>query len=156
MLSESQLSHSRISAVQNNRVELALFVQEHILFLCHHFHGFSSWGDIPYNWHLFGNVYTHALPPAVAPGEYIPLLVVLVDGASDRIVARRGLRLPPNFGKTLHDALRAQAMEPFSYGRFHLQVLHIHQEFPTPEDLLTKAQASCVFDAITTQRHRHN
>src|SRR5712664_1423590 len=81
VMSETRLSQNRVEALQNNRIELALFVQEQILFVCHRFHGFSSWGDIPYNWHLFGDV----LPAEVAPGEYIPLLVVLVDSTHDRI-----------------------------------------------------------------------
>ncbi|BCL83642.1 hypothetical protein ccbrp13_61070 [Ktedonobacteria bacterium brp13] len=156
VLSETQLSQSRIEAMQNNRIELALFVQEHILFLCYHFHGFSSWGDIPYNWHVFGGVPTNILPPEVAPGESVPLLTVLVDSTSDRIVARRGLRLSPGFGKTLHEALRSQAVAPFSYKCFDQHVLRIHQEFPLSEDLVERAQVCCVFEARSAQRDQNN
>ena len=156
VLSDTQLSPSRIEAVQNNKIELALVVREQILFLCHCFQGFASWGDIPYNWHLFADVHTDLLPSEVGPGEYIPLLVVLVDATSDRIVARRGLRLPPGFARSLHGALRAQALAPFSYERFDQQVVRIHQEFPMPEDLAERAQVACVIEARTAQRDQRN
>lgn len=156
VLSEAQLSQRRIRAVQNNGIELALFVQEQILFLCHHFHGFASWGDIPYNWHLFGGVHMPMLPSVVAPGEYVPLLVVLVDATHDRIVARRGLRLPPLFGTTLHEALCSQAVAPFNYERFDQHIARIHQEFPLPEDVAKMARVSCVFEAVSTQHDQKN
>jgi hypothetical protein len=156
VLCQPDLSRSHIQAVQRNRIELALVVREQILFLCHHFYGFSPWEDIPYNWHLPGNEQVLRYPPLVAPGEFLPLLVVLVEATTSRIVARRGLRLPPGFSKVLHDALRVQALAPFNLMEFDQRRERLRQEFPTAKELTALAQAACVIEAKPEQNDRRN
>jgi hypothetical protein len=95
-------------------------------------------------------------PPPVAPGEFLPLLVVLVEATTSRIVARRGLRLPPAFSKALHDALRVQAAAPFDVAEFDQRRVRIQQEFPTAKELTALAQVTCVIEATTEQRDMKN
>jgi len=156
VLCQPHLSHSRIQAVRQNTIELALVVREQILFLCHHFYGFASWEELPYNWHLPADEQALMYPPPVAPGEFLPLLVVLVEATTSCIVARRGIRLPPTFSKTLHDALRAQAAAPFDMAEFDQRRVRIRQEFPTAEELTALAQAACVIEAKTEQSDMRN
>lgn len=156
VLCQSDLSLSRIQAVQRNKIELALVVREQILFLCYHFHGFASWEDSPYNWHLLANEQARMYPPPVASGEFLPLLVVLVEATTSRIVARRGLRLPPAFSKALHNALRMQVLAPFNVADFDQRRVRMYQEFPTARELATLSQAACVIEAKTEQGDMRN
>ncbi|HLZ60244.1 MAG TPA: hypothetical protein VKR06_25110, partial [Ktedonosporobacter sp.] len=156
LLSGSHLSPRQIDAVRQNRIELALLVRKNLFFFCYHIAGFAPWGDIPYNWHLIDDEQARTFPPDVAPSEYLPLLIVLVESTTQRIVGRRGIRLPPMFGKTLHDALRVQAHAAFNNRDFEQRIDRMQEEFWRPEDLAAVAQVACVIESWAEQKSREN
>jgi hypothetical protein len=150
-----RLAPARIDAVQYGRLQMALFARGSLLLLCCHFDGYGEWFDIPYNWHLLPEQ-VRVIPPEVAPGAYLPFLVVLVDSQTMRIVGRRGSRFPPGFGRALHDALRAQSRSAFALEDFDRLIGRIHQEFPSPVDVLAVAQSAFVTNSRADRQALRN
>jgi hypothetical protein len=102
-----------VDAVRRGPAEFALIVRPPVIVLAYRFGDSIPWGDAPYSWHLQPE-FRQLVPAAVVAPDARALLWITLVGAEDGIIhAQRGMTLAPAFTRELHDAVRAQAMNPF-------------------------------------------
>ena len=122
---ELTLSHrgvtDRLAAdVERAEAEFSLVVEGPWIVLCYRIGDSSPWSSAsPFNWHMTpegGRVVPAEveLSPETYARLWSTLWISLVDAESGVIRVRRAVALCPEFTRALHNAIRAQALEPFS------------------------------------------
>ena len=137
----SNIRDDMIDEVRRGQAEFAMIVEHPVIVLAYRFGNSIPWGDAPYSWHLQPASW-RVVPPLGHSPEARALLWVSLVGADDGIIrAQRGLTLSPGFSRTLHDAIRTQAMMTFDPAKCTSAVSKIFLNHPSPVDRLSLAVA---------------
>jgi len=128
-----------VNAVRRGPAEFALIVETQVIVLAYRFGEAIPWNDVPYSWHLQLEE-RRAIPAVVPSPEARSLLWITLVGARDGIIhAQRGMTLAPPFTRTLHQAIRAQAMNAFDPEECTRAISSIYLKYPGTVDRLTRA-----------------
>lgn len=132
-----------LEAFQAGPLDLGLVVDGPAILLTHKLEGIADdWAVAAFSWFLERPA-DRKLPPDEAPGEPIPLEMVLVNPVTGLVLALRTVRLPADFAAALHEAIRKQAAAQWpgnaGFDR-HLDRLLSRE---TAEDLYLRATARC-------------
>jgi hypothetical protein len=130
-----------VNEVRRGQAELALIVELPLIVLVYRFGESIAWDDVPYSWHL--QPPSWRVVPSVDPSPQArALLWVNLVGAEDGVIhAQRGLTLAPSFTRSLHEAIRAQALMPFDSDECTTAVSKVFLNYPSTIDRLALAQA---------------
>ncbi len=140
-LCRSDINASLIHQVRYGQSEFALIVEPPVIVLAYRFGQSDSWNDISYSWHLQPEEW-RGVPSVVLSPEARVLLWITLVGSEDGIIhAQRGVTLSPRFTRTLHTAIRNQAMIAFNPEECTTAVSKIFLWYPTPVDRLALAIA---------------
>jgi hypothetical protein len=141
-------TNAEVEAARKGRVELALYhTSDHeVLMLAYRVlvdgREVIPWSDAPYSWHAIP-AERRAHPP-VLTGEQRPVLELhLVDTKTGLLRALRRVSMSPEFGRTLHAAISAQAArspDPASYNA-RLELLYGRMDAAT---IAASAVGRCV------------
>jgi hypothetical protein len=149
---ELALFHAEIDAdlvdeVRRGAAEFALIVEPQVIVLAYRFGERIPWQDIPYSWHL--QPPERQVVPAVVPSpEARSLLWITMVGARDGVIhAQRGMTLSPSFTRTLHTAIRDQAVGAFDPEQCTVAISSIYLEYPRIVDRLSIAAARTMGNA---------
>ena len=106
--------------VRQGEVELALIVELPLIVVAYRFGQSIPWNDVPYSWHLQPMSW-RVIPTLKSSLETRALLWITLVGANDGLIhAQRGVTLSPCFTRSLHEAVRAQAMMAFDPDDMHI------------------------------------
>lgn len=133
-----------IEDVHSGTVELALgsYHDQDVLVLFFRI-GRQPWSGAPYTWHMVPSS-EQTLPPGVSGEERAILNIVLVDTDTGLVLALRTVTMPPEFSRTLHEQITAQAARPFKQSTYDWQLRDLYKRYPTTSALLETATARCV------------
>lgn len=130
-----------INEVRRGEAELALIVEPPLIVLTYHFGASIPWNDVPYSWHL-QPVSWRVIPTVDPSPEARALLWITLVGTEDGLIhAQRGVTLSPSFTRTLHGAIRAQALTAFDPGECTSAISKVFLNYPSIADRLLLAQA---------------
>jgi hypothetical protein len=130
-----------VSDVQRGEAELALIVELPLVVLAYRFGDSIPWVDVPYSWHLQPASW-RVVPSVDYSPEARALLWVTLVGAADGVIhAQRGLTLAPGFTRSLHQAIRAQALMPFDPDECTTAISKVFLGYPSTADRLALAEA---------------
>jgi hypothetical protein len=115
-LFRSAVPEEVVNDIRRGETELALIVEPPLIVLTYRFGTTIPWNDVPYSWHLQPSSWR--VVPTVDPSpEARALLWITLVGAEDGIIhAQRGVTLSPGFTRSLHTAIRTQALTAFDPG----------------------------------------
>jgi hypothetical protein len=103
-----------VQDVKSGEAEFAVVTRPSVIVLAYRFGETLPWNDVPYCWHM-QPAHWRTVPAWEASPETRALLWITLVGAHDGIIhAQRGMTLAPEFTRTLHTAIRAQARMPFN------------------------------------------
>jgi hypothetical protein len=140
-LFQSNICRETVSDVRMGEVELALIVELPLIVLAYRFGDAISWDDVPYSWHLQPASW-RVVPSLASSPEARALLWITLVGADDGIIhAQRGVTLSPGFTRSLHHAIRAQALMPFDPDGCTNAISKVFLEYPGTVDRLSLAEA---------------
>jgi hypothetical protein len=143
----SDICEKMVDGVRRGQAEFAIIVEHPVLVLAYRFGQSIPWGDVPYSWHV-QPVSWRVVPALDQSPEARTLLWISLVGAEDGIIrAQRGLTLSPGFTRTLHDAIRAQAMMAFDSAKCASVISKIFLNYPSTVDRLSLAAAQTVGNA---------
>ena len=130
-----------VQDVRRGEVELALIVEPPLIVVTYRFGRSIPWNDVPYSWHL------QPMPWRVIPNlesslETRALLWITLVGANDGIIhAQRGVTLAPPFTRSLHGAIRTQALMAFDAEDCTSAISKIFLNYSSTVDRLALAEA---------------
>lgn len=140
-LCRSDINRDLIHEVRCGPSEFALLVEPPVIVLAYRFGESSPWNDISYCWHLQPEEW-RVIPAVAQSSEARALLWITLVGSEDGIIhAQRGVTLSPSFTRTLHTAIRNQALHAFHPEECTAAVSKIFLWYPTPMDRLALAVA---------------
>jgi hypothetical protein len=119
--------------VEEAPVEFALTIDGPAIYLLFRFAGWS-WNYCAYSWHLLeDDPRARVLPPEPRDGaSHAALSIFLVDIQTGILRAMRVCSFSRPFTKKLHDAIRAQARQPFDRDAYARHVDRIDDKRTTP------------------------
>ena len=118
-------------------VELALYVEQSILFLLFRIVDTCEWSDVAHNIHQLKA--TEQMIPADAPGSRARIQLTLVNADSGVIMAKRSLTIGPAMTQALRHTLQEQLDTPCSRSEYETQVRHIYAKYPDSDAMLKDA-----------------
>lgn len=138
---------AEIRAVQSGPVRFALTPlrdKPSLLFLLFTFQGAIPWADAPYH-------------VGLEPADRRPTLdtlsdekdrrltpsILLVDRATTIVHALRVVSFSPRFSRALNELVRHQLDEPFDQHAHDQALARAYQQYPKPQDMLSKRVAHC-------------
>jgi hypothetical protein len=137
----SDIREDVVNEVRRGEVELALIVELPLIVLTYRFGQSIPWDDVPYSWHL-QPVSWRVVPSVERSLESRALLWITLVGAEDGIIhAQRGVTLSPSFTRSLHGAIRTQAMMAFDPEECTRAVSKVFLNYPTTVDRLALTEA---------------
>lgn len=137
----SDIREDVVNEVRRGEVELALIVELPLIVLTYRFGQSVPWDDVPYSWHL-QPVSWRVVPSVERSLESRALLWITLVGAEDGIIhAQRGVTLSPSFTRSLHGAIRTQALMAFDPEECTTAVSKVFLNYPTTVDRLALAEA---------------
>ena len=127
--------------VRRGEVELALIVELPLIVLTYRFGQSIPWNDVPYSWHLQPMTW-RVIPCLESSLETRALLWITLVGANDGIIhAQRGVTLSPSFTRSLHGAIRTQALMAFDAEDCTSAISKVFLNYPSTVDRLALAEA---------------
>jgi hypothetical protein len=130
-----------VNEVRRGEAELALIVERPLIVLTYRFGASIPWNDVPYSWHL-QPVSWRVIPTVDPSPEARALLWITLVGTEDGVIhAQRGVTLSPSFTRTLHGAIRTQALMAFDPGECTSAISKVFLNYPSTADRLLLAQA---------------
>jgi hypothetical protein len=140
-LCRADITDELIHEVRRGESEFALIVEPPVIVLAYRFGQSNSWNDVSYCWHLQPEDWR--VVPSVDPSpEARALLWITLVGSEDGMIhAQRGVTLSPHFTRTLHTAIRNQAMSAFNPDECTTAVSKIFLRYPALADRLALAVA---------------
>jgi hypothetical protein len=99
------------------------------------------WDDVPYSWHLQPKSWRLIPPAEQSPESRALLWITLVDAEDGIIYAQRGVTLSPGFTRSLHGAIRAQALMNFDPEMCTSAISKVFLNYPRVADRLSLATA---------------
>jgi len=137
----SDIREDVVNEVRRGEVELALIVELPLIVVTYRFGQSIPWNDVPYSWHL-QPVSWRVVPSVERSLESRALLWITLVGAEDGIIhAQRGVTLSPSFTRSLHGAIRTQALMAFDPEECTTAVSKVFLNYPTTVDRLALAEA---------------
>jgi hypothetical protein len=137
----SHISTDLIHDIRSGQSEFALVVEPPVIVLAYRFGQSSPWNDVSYCWHLQPEEW-RKVPSVAESSEARTLLWITLIGSEDGIIyAQRGVTLSPAFTRSLHLAIRNQAMNAFHPEECTAALSKVFLSYPTPADRLTLAIA---------------
>jgi hypothetical protein len=137
----SDIREDVVNEVRRGEVELALIVELPLIVVTYRFGQSIPWNDVPYSWHL-QPVSWRVVPSVERSLESRALLWITLVGADDGIIhAQRGVTLSPSFTRSLHGAIRTQALMAFDPEECTTAVSKVFLNYPTTVDRLALAEA---------------
>jgi hypothetical protein len=140
LIAMQHLRPEEIEAVRSARASFAFTVIKDVLVFQYRFGSVLSWSDAAYTWHKV-SVAEQQLPPEVAGEQRAMLEIVLIEATTGIVKVIRAVSFSPTFTRRLHQAIRQQAVRPFSPD-YDSQVRQIFAAFSSSQ-LRHKAIASC-------------
>ena len=127
--------------MRRGEVELALIVELPLIVLTYRFGQSIPWNDVPYSWHM-QPVSWRVVPSVERSLESRALLWITLVGADDGIIhAQRGVTLSPSFTRSLHGAIRTQALMAFDPEECTSAISKVFLNYPTTVERLALAEA---------------
>jgi hypothetical protein len=137
----SDIRDDVVNEVRRGVVELALIVELPLIVLNYRFGQSIAWNDVPYSWHMQPASW-RIVPSVDHSPESRALLWITLVGADDGIIhAQRGVTLSPSFTRSLHGAIRAQALMAFDPEECTSAISKVFLNFSTTVDRLALAEA---------------
>jgi hypothetical protein len=128
-----------VDDVRRGPAEFALIEKHPVIVLAYRFGESIVWNNVPYSWHLQPEP-RRVIPSMHHSEEERTLLWITLVGAADGIIlAQRGMTLSPAFTRSLHDAIRNQAMSPFNASECTEAISSIYLSKRSTLDLLAMA-----------------
>ncbi len=130
-----------VHEVRRGEAELALIVELPLIVVTYRFGHFIPWNDTPYSWHLQPMAW-RVIPDSEPSLETRVLLWITLVGANDGIIhAQRGVTLSPSFTRSLHGAIRTQALMAFDAEECTSAISRVFLNYPSTPDRLALATA---------------
>ena len=137
----SNIEDDVVYDVRQGEVELALIVELPLIVVAYRFGQSIPWNDVPYSWHLQPMSW-RVIPTLKLSLETRALLWITLVGADDGLIhAQRGVTLSPSFTRSLHEAVRAQALMAFDPDDCTSAISKVFLNYPSTVDRLALAQA---------------
>jgi hypothetical protein len=137
----SDISDDVVNEVRRGDVELALIVELPLIVVTYRFGQSIPWNDVPYSWHL-QPVSWRVVPSVEDSLQSRALLWITLVGAEDGLIhAQRGVTLSPSFTRSLHKAIRTQALMAFDPEECTAAISKVFLKYPSTVDRLTLAEA---------------
>lgn len=118
-------------------VELALYVEQSVLFLLYRIVDICEWSDVAYNIHQLRA--EEQLVPADVPGSRARVQMTLVNADSGIILAKRMLNISPALTQALRHTLQEQMQTPLSRAEYEAQVQQAYARYPDTDAMLKDA-----------------
>jgi len=129
-----------INGFNKQPVELALHVDQSILFLLYRIVDICEWSDVAYNIHQLQA--TEISVPTDSPGSHAKLQMTLVNADSGIIVAKRMLNISPVMTQALRHTLQEQLHTPLTRAEYEAQVKQAYARHPDSDSMLKDAWLS--------------
>lgn len=121
----------------NQPVELALYVEQSILFLLFRIADTCEWSDVAFNIHQLRP--EEQIVPTDAPGSSAQIQMTLVNADSGIIMAKRMLTIGPAMTQALRHTLQEQIKTPCSRTEYAAQVKEIYARYADSDAMLGDA-----------------
>lgn len=126
-----------INGFLSQPVELALYVEQSVLFLLYRIVDICEWSDVAYNIHQLRA--EEQIVPADAPGSRARVQMTLVNADSGIILAKRMLNISPALTQALRHTLQEQMQTPISRAEYEAQVQQAYARYPDTDAMLMDA-----------------
>jgi hypothetical protein len=126
-----------INGFNNQPIEIALHVEQSILFLLYRIVDICEWSDVAYNIHQLQA--TEITVPTDSPGSHAKLQMTLVNAGNGIIVAKRTLSISPVMTQALRHTLQEQLQTPISRSQYEAQVRQAYARHPDSDSMLKEA-----------------
>jgi hypothetical protein len=118
-------------------VELALYVEQSVLFLLYRIVDICEWSDVAYNIHQLRA--EEQIVPADVPGNRARVQITLVNADSGIILAKRMLNISSSLTQALRHTLQEQMKIPCSRSEYEAQVKQVYARYPDTDAMLKDA-----------------
>lgn len=115
-------------------VELALYVEQSVLFLLYRIADTCEWSDVAFNIHQLRA--EERIVPADPPGSRAKMQMTLVNAGSGIILAKRMLSVEPVMTQALRHTLQEQMQTPCSREAYMAQVKQTYARYPDSDAML--------------------
>ncbi len=135
-----------VRAVQSGPVRFALTPLREtppLLFLLFTFPGAIPWADAPFHVKLEPEDRRPTLDTLTDETIRLTPSIILVDRATTIVQALRVVSYSPRFSRALNEIVRHQLDEPFDRDAYDQALARAYQQYPKPQDLLSKRIAHC-------------
>lgn len=138
-----------VRAVQTGSVRFALTPLREkeqppsLLFLLFTFPGSIPWADAPFHMQLEPEELRPTLDTLTDETIRLTPSIILVDLATTIVQALRVVSFSPRFSRALNETMRRQLDEPFDRHAYDQALARAYQQYPKPQDLLSKRVAHC-------------
>jgi hypothetical protein len=137
----SDVREDVVNEVRRGEVELALIVELPLIVVTYRFGQSIPWNDVPYSWHMQPESW-RVVPSLEHSLHSRALLWITLVGTEDGIIhAQRGVTLSPSFTRSLHGAIRTQALMAFDAEECTSAISKVFLNYPTTVDRLALAEA---------------
>jgi hypothetical protein len=126
-----------INGFLSQPVELALYVEQSVLFLLYRIVDICEWSDVAYNIHQLRA--EEQLVPADIPGSRARIQMTLVNADSGIILAKRMLNISPALTQALRHTLQEQLQTPCSRFEYEAQVKQAYARYADTDAMLKDA-----------------
>jgi hypothetical protein len=136
----SEIHDEVVNEVRRGEVELALIVELPLIVLNYRFGQSIPWNDVPYSWHMQPASW-RVIPSVDHSLESRALLWITLVSTDDGIIhAQRGVTLSPSFTRSLHGAIRAQALMAFDPEECTSAISRVFVKYSSTVDRLALAE----------------
>jgi hypothetical protein len=118
-------------------VELALYVEQSVLFLLYRIVDTCEWSDVAHNIHQLRD--SEQQVPADPPGSRASLQITLVNADNGIIMAKRMLSIGPAMTQALRHTLQEQTQTPCSRLEYETQVKNAYARYADSDAMLNDA-----------------
>lgn len=126
-----------INGFLSQPVELALYVEQSVLFLLYRITDTCEWSDVAFNIQQLRA--EEQIVPADAPGTRAKLQMTLVNADSGIILAKRMLNIGPAMTQALRHTLQEQMQSPCSRLQYESQVKQAYTRYLDSDAMLKDA-----------------
>ena len=126
-----------INGFLSQPLELAVYVEQSVLFLLYRIVDICEWSDVAYNIQQLRP--EEQAVPADVPGNRAGVQMTLVNADSGIILARRMLNISPAMTQALRHTLQEQTLTPLSRYEYEAQVQQAYARYPDSDAMLKDA-----------------
>jgi len=130
-------TQKEINGFLSQPVELALYVDQSVLFLLFRITDICEWSDVAYNIHQLRA--EEIVIPNESPGIPGKLQMTLVNADSGIILAKRKLHISPTMTQALRHTLQEQYKQPVTRMEYELQVKQTYKRYADSDAMLKDA-----------------